>query len=226
MIMSSSNLSERQSFYVVQSGVVAWEDPQPIVDWRWKTVSVVATQLSVVLALLWDIVGFRPERFGRLLRCYLAPIPPSMTRAQKRRLMASLKVDPPGFAATTTYVTDTHVSVISVLNEPSDVHPGFLTDYRHCALMELNNCTLSEAEPLQRVCMAITDLGGSGINALLRSSVSLAILRVLDLESHAVIQAIGSSEASDRAIQVLTEHRVRRFHDIRALPEKIAKLHD
>jgi hypothetical protein len=42
--MSSLDRSKCQAFFVVQSGIVAWEHPNPIVDWKWKTLSVVTKQ--------------------------------------------------------------------------------------------------------------------------------------------------------------------------------------
>lgn len=47
-IMSSLVRPETQSLFVVQSGVVAREDPEPIADWRWKTLSVCAARLSLL----------------------------------------------------------------------------------------------------------------------------------------------------------------------------------
>src|ERR1700676_5327328 len=108
--MTMSSLANRKGrpFFVVQTGIVTWEDPEPIADWRRKTVSIVSRTLPTAIALLWAVVASRPQRMNRVFRFYLAPIVPSMTASQKRRLVTVLKTDPPGFADTTLRITDTH----------------------------------------------------------------------------------------------------------------------
>jgi hypothetical protein len=221
-----SSLESHRQLFVVQSGIVAWEDPQPVVDWTWKTVSVVSSKLSFAIALLWAILASRPDRFGRVFRLYLAPTAPEWTESQKRGLMAALRADPTGFSETTLKVADSHVCVVSELSDPSAVDPGFLTDYRRCALVEVDESTSSEPEPFGNVCPTIGHLANSGINKLLGDAKSVAVLRVLDRESHAVIQIIGSSEVSDAAVRCLTERGVQRLHDIRTLPQEIASFHE
>ena len=221
--MSSLANSRGRPFFIVQSGIVTWEDPEPVADWKRKTVSVVSKTLPVAIALLWALVASRPERVDRVFRLCLAPISPSM---QKRRLVTELKTDPPGFAETTLCVADTHACVTSTLCDPSAVDPGFLTAYRHCALVELADSPLPGAELLQRACRTITDLGAAGIGALLSSAESSAVLRVLELESYAVVQLIGVSEVIDPAIRCLVERGIRRFQDVRALPYEIAGLRE
>ncbi len=224
--VTMSSLESHRQLFVVQSGVVAWEDPQPIIDWTCKTVTVVSSKLSFAIALLWAILASRPDRFGRVFRLYLAPTAPEWTENQKRRLMAALRVDPPGFSETTLKVADLHVCVVSALSDPSAVDPGFLTDYRHCALVGVDESTTSEFEPLGNVCPTIGHLANSGISKLLAGAKSVAVLRVLDRESHAVMQIIGSSEVSDAAVRCLTERGVRRLHDIRTLPPEIASFRE
>jgi hypothetical protein len=215
-----------QPLFVVQSGIATWEDPEPIADWRWKTVSIVSRTLSVAIALLWAMVASRPQRFKRVLRFYLAPIVPSMTAAQKRRLVTGLKTDPTGFAETTVSIANTHACVTSTLSDPSAVDSGSLTAYRRCVLVELEESALSRAEPLQEACRTIADLGGLGIGTLLDSATRSAVLRVLELESHAVIQLIGAPEVSDSAVRCLVDRGIRQFHDIQGLPQEIASLRE
>jgi hypothetical protein len=224
--MSPWDRSKSQAFFIVQSGIVAWEDLEPIADWKQKTLSVVGRQLSVVTALLWDIVASRPQRFGRVLRYSVAAIPSFVTESQRRRWMAQLTVDRTGFSETIAHITATQVCVTEVLREPSAVDPDSLTAHRYCALVELDDRISSVVEHLEGVCTSIHDLTGSGIATLLGSAASVAILRVLDRESCAVLQLIGPSEVSDRAVQCLAERGVRQFHDIRALPQEIAKLRE
>jgi hypothetical protein len=222
--MSFLGSRKGEPLFVVQSGVVAWEDPQPIVDWRWTTVSVVSRSLSVAIALLWTLVASRPRRFDRVLRFYIAPMSPSMTAAQKRRLITGLKTGPSGFSETNLSIVDNHACVTSVLSDPSAVDSGCLTMYRRCALVELEESAVSRAEPLKSVCRTAADLGGTGICTLLNIVESSAVLRVLELESHAAIQLVGPSEVCNPAIQCLADRSIRQFHDVRTLPEEIANL--
>jgi hypothetical protein len=219
--MSSSEHRKDQSFFIVQSGIVAWEDRQPIVDWRWKTVSVVSGTLSAAIPLLWALVASKPPRVTRVLRVSIALMAPSMTDSQKRRFFAQLRNDPPGFSETTLHLADTHVCVTSTLSDPSVVDLGYLTSYRRCALVEVED---SAAERLQAVCATLTDLGGSGISTLLNGAGSPAVLRVSELETHSVIQLIGASHVSDLAVRCLADRHIRQFTDIRTLPQEIAGL--
>src|SRR5882757_9443405 len=55
--MSFLSFHEGRPLFVVQTGIVAWEDKQPIVDWRWKTVSILSRELHAAAALLWALVS-------------------------------------------------------------------------------------------------------------------------------------------------------------------------
>jgi hypothetical protein len=149
-----------------------------------------------------------------------------MTAAQKRRLVTELKIDPPGFAETTLCMTDNHACVTSTLSDPSVVDSGFLTAYRHCALVEFENSRLTGLEHLQKVCSTIVDLGGAGIGTLLAVAESSAVLRVLELDSYVVVQLIGASQLTNSPIRCLVDRGIRQFHDVRALPEEIASLRE
>jgi len=222
--MSSLANRKGRPFFVVQSGIVTWEDPEPIVDWRRKTVSIVFRTLPAAIGLLWAVVASRPQQINRIIRFYVAPISPSMTAARKHRLVTELKTNPPGFAETTLSITDTHACLTSVLSDPSAVDFGYLTAYWHYALVAFEDNAVSGAESLQDACRTIADLGGSGICTLLDSAESSAVFRVLERDSHSVIQLIGASEVIDSAIRCLIDQGIRRFHDVRALPQEIASL--
>ena len=226
MTTSSLASSKGRPFFVVQSGIVTWEDPEPIADWRRKTVSIVSRTLPVAIALLWAVVASRPQRISRIFRLYLAPISPSTTSVQKRRLVTELKADPPGFAETILSIADTHACVTSTLIDPSAVDSGFLTAYRRCALVELADSPLPGAVSLQEACRTIADLGGAGIGKLLASAESTAILRVLELDTYAVIQLIGASEVVDSSTRCLVDQGIRRFHDVRTLAQEISSLRE
>jgi hypothetical protein len=218
--MSFLSFHEGRPLFVVQTGIVAWEDKQPIVDWRWKTVSILSRELHAAAALLWALVSSRPKQLEHVLRVYLAPVVPSMTEAQKRRLATALGKDPPGFSDTHLGAAGANTCVMSILNDQSAVDPRFLTDYRRCALLELESEAWSPS--IGNACKTIADLGGQGLSTMLNQLSTAAILRVLERESHVVIQLIGSSEVSDVGVRCLIDKGVEQFHDIRALPQMIA----
>lgn len=222
--MSSLAHNRADAIFVMESGVSAWEDPEPVADWNKKTVSVVSGQLSAAVELLWLIIRSRPPSFERVLRLYLAPLAPAMTASQERRLMAQLKTDPPGFTETTIAIAGAHACVTSVLDDPSAVEAGFLSSYRSCALIEIKDTVRHNIDRLRNACSIITDLGSSGIAALLNEDQGLAVLRLLELESYTVIQLIGSPMVSQLAVQCLLEQGVQQCHDIRALPHELARL--
>lgn len=219
--MSSLANRKGRPFFIVQSGIVAWEDPEPIADWKRKTVSIVSKTLPAAIDLLWAVVASRSPRTSSIVRLYLAAISPSMTAAQKRRLTTALKTDPPGFAETTVSITSNQACAASTLYDPSAVDPEFLTAYRRCALVEVEENS-REPEPFQEACRAIADFGGAGIGALLESVEISRVLRVLELESHAIIQFIGAPEVSDSAIRCLVDLGIRQFNDVRGLAEELA----
>jgi len=149
-----------------------------------------------------------------------------MTNAQKRRLVTQLKADPPGFSETTLTIADTHACVTSVLRDPSVVDTGFLTAYRRCALVEMDDATQHNTGLLRDGCPTISDLGNSGIATLLDENDGLAILRLLDFESYSVVQLIGPPAVEDPATQCLLRQGVRQFHDIGTLSQEIAGLRE
>jgi hypothetical protein len=147
-----------------------------------------------------------------------------MTASRKRRAVAQLSVSPPGFSETVLNIANEHACVTSALSDPIAVDPNYLTAYRQCALAEVDDSTRSAATALGEACQSLTDLGASGVERLLGSGGGVAVLRVLERESHTVVQLIGPSEVSDAATRHLAETGVRRFHDMGALPQEITNL--
>jgi hypothetical protein len=223
MIMSSLIRTEDRSFFVLQSGIVGWEDPRPMVDWQRKTVSIVSGDLVTSMSMLWPIIARRPSRFGRVLRISVAPIPNPMNELQKRRLKSQLMVAPPGFSDPTVEIGNDRACALSELVDSFAIEADFLTAYRSCLLVEFDDNGRSKSTLTGAVCQSIRDFGNDGIVSLLDNMDDLVALRILNLESHSVVQVIGPMEASDAAVSYLTEKGIRRIHDIRDIPQEIAK---
>src|SRR3981081_448701 len=64
--MSSLANRKGRPLFVVQSGIVTWEDPEPIADWRRKTLSIVSRTLPNAIDLLWAVIASRPTPLGPL----------------------------------------------------------------------------------------------------------------------------------------------------------------
>jgi hypothetical protein len=224
MTMSSSGCDKNHAFFLVQSGIVLWEEPRPVVGWKWKTLSVVSKRLSIAIDLLWAIVASRPERFGGVYRFCVSPMPAWWTASQKRRAVANLSLNPSGFSETVLNIASEHACVTSALCNATAVDPNYLTAYRQCALLEVDESTRSAAEFLGEACKTVADLGTSGVEYLLGSTGAVAVLRVLERESHVALQLIGTAEVSDAAIHRLAETGIRRCHDMSGLPQEIANL--
>lgn len=222
--MSSSTAPDVHNLFVVQSGVVAWEDPEPILDWRWKTVSVCAARLSLLVTAFWAIVTSRPPSLPSVFRFHTGSVPTGASIAHRRQFMNALRKDAPGFGATHVATADSHVCVASRLVEPAHVDLNYLSSYRSSLLVEADSSVASSADLCQAFCAAATDLGGAGIARLLDRTTGLAVVRVVEQTSHAAIQLIGSPDTSVRAAHALTDLGVRRLHDVRTLPMEIARL--
>jgi hypothetical protein len=131
------------------------------------------------------------------------PMPAWMTASQKQRAVAQLSISPPGFSETVLNIASEHACVTSALSDPTAVDPNYLTAYRQCALVEVDESTRSAAAALGEACECLTNLGASGVERLLGSTGGVAVLRVLERESHAAVQLIGPFEVSDAATRRL-----------------------
>lgn len=223
MTMSSSAAANRAAVSIVQSGIVAWEDPVPVADWRYKTVTLIGLSLSIVATILLGFIASRPCALRRIFRVLFAPIPPSATEGQVRGFLAQLAADPPGFLGTNVTVVDDVCCVVSELREPGAMDVEFLTDYRHCALVGTAN--IRSAPDLGEVVRrGVSDLGGCGLVGLLQAGETAAVIRVLDLDSHAAFQVMGPSQICDEAVRFFDGKQIRRVHDVRRISEEIRRL--
>jgi hypothetical protein len=222
-IMSSSVVSKPAAVLMVQSGIVAWEDPVPIPDWRYKTATLIACKLSLTAELLRELITSRSQTLGHLFRLLIVPKPPSATASQIRRFVTQITADPPGFAGTAATAVNDAYWVVSELRDASVMDAGFLTDYRRCALV--GTVLISYAADLSSaVGDEVLDLGGSGVAGLLKSDRLVAVIRTLDLGSHAVTQFVGSADVCGEVVQFFDEKQIRRIHDVHRIHDEIKRL--
>lgn len=208
----------------MQSGVVAWEDREPVPDWHWKTVTVCAADLSILGALLAQIVALR-QPSHTFFRFYTSALRADRGAVQTRKLLSVLRQDPPGFSNTFAEIVEGRACVVSELTAPHDLDVGYLTAYREVGLLETGESNLKSSEQLSRALPGVvSDLGGEGIARLLAHPALTSVLRLLDRETHAAMQIMCSGETSTRIVEMLAQRNIRRVHDARTLPAEISRL--
>src|SRR5690349_11913274 len=121
--MASDSVERRSAaVFIVKSGVVAWENPRPVMDWRWKTTTVVAAEWNVVVSILPVIVGVQTASSSEAYRIHVMPVPSDWTAPQRRRLLESLKKDPPGFTGSVAKIDGEAASAVARLTDLSSIN--------------------------------------------------------------------------------------------------------
>lgn len=222
--MSSSGARRsRTIFFYVQSGVVAFEEPEPLADWRWKTVTVCARELSRLVALLWNIVALRPPGLPNVFAVHIAPLPIGIGTVKKRQILEPLHRDPPGFRGTHVVVGGEHACVASALADHQKADVNRLTDYRRSILIEASGEATSDSV-VDLICEMVTAFDNDAIGALLDRRKEWGLLRILDRGTHAAVQVIGSAAVTEGAVRSLAAQRVHQLRDVRSLRTAIASL--
>jgi hypothetical protein len=221
----STSPAEGKAFYVIEPGIAPWEDSAPIGDPRWGTVSVCATSLSNLRSLTWRLVSSRPESLRLLFRYHIAPVTEDGS-VQKRLLTRRLQSVVPGFGEVLLSTGVNQICVLSELVDETKVELDYLSSYRDTALLEIELGGISQVELGQHLCRIARDLTGASITTLLDHLPSLAVLRLLDCDSHAVAQLMGAADTILRGTRALTACGVRRINQMNAVPAEIARLKD
>jgi hypothetical protein len=225
MTMSSST-HRGHPFFLVQAGIVAWEEPAPVSDWTSKTITVCAPQLPLLASVLWTLALAHVSEALRVFRWHVAPVAPVMGQLQRRRLVLSMQKDPPGFAGTTVALQSGVVCMASELAQSDAVDLQYLSAYRTTALLATPGDIASAAALCRVLCGSTMELSGQSIAALRARSPAWRVLRVLELESYSALQLIGSVRDADSADHVLATQGVRRVLDVKSVPAEIARWND
>jgi hypothetical protein len=219
---TSSSADKPAPFFVVQSGVVAWEDPAPVADWTSKTITVCAPRLSSLSGILWTLARGQESEVVRVFRWHVGAIAPGLSQLQQRRLISSMEKDPSGFARTIVELGAATICMASELIQTGAVDLQYLSSYRTTAMLATLGDVESTAALCRSLCGAIGELGGGGLALLRTMSPTWRVLRVLELESHSVVQLICSLEAAESADRNLVEQGVRRVLDLKSVPDEVA----
>jgi len=133
-------------------------------------------------------------------------------------------LDPPGFRGTHVHWGDTHFSVLSELTDHSAVNVRSIDNYRYTALIEVEASALSPPDFSDQICRSVSAFDHYGIKWLLELDESNVVFRVLDCETHNVVQLIGLREAGRAAMQLLAGLKLCQVPDVSRLHEVIAAL--
>jgi hypothetical protein len=222
--MSSSNASARP-FFLIQTGVAAWEDPKIIDDYSSKTISVCALDSSDVKGIMFSLLSTRPAALSYVTRCHIAPRLDWWSDFQLKRFAALLARDPPGFTKTSVQVMARGLLVVSELIRPELVNLDSISSYRWTILLMTDADAVSITKQHERLFGSITEFRSTGLAKLRERAPTWPVLRLIESETHTAVQMIGPSVACDRACLALKTAGVRQITDEQTVPNEIARWH-
>jgi hypothetical protein len=211
-------------FFVVKSGVVAWEDTTSIAEWNWKTVAVCASDLTRLASVVQELVALRSTPFRRFARVQVGMIPIESGLVAKRLALQSLQKDIAGFGRSRVVTNENHFCVVSELIDASIIDLDHLSSYRKVVLLELDTDKTSLENVYDYISGTIVEFDGATLAELLSRFPATVAARIIDRNSYSVAQVIGPHATSSQFVDMLLHRGVPRIHDVRSLPEEIAKL--
>jgi len=205
--MSSSGLEPRdhEAVYLVQSGVVAWESPDPIADWTSKTVTVCAAEKTLLVTLLRKTLSAELGQRKFVWRCHVNAIPSSQGVVQRRRFGAALQADVPGFTGTIVkFGRDVAVSIAAAACI-DDVELAYLSAYKQTVLIATRDESIRPAMIADLLMTMTLPIGGDAIAAIRKGWAMCSLIRVLEEENQCVFQVVGDVSTSASIARVLDE---------------------
>jgi hypothetical protein len=226
MVMSSliRELQAQQVVYVVQSGVVTWEGPEPIADWTAKTVTVCAADAALLTALLKEVLS--AEFVGRksIFRCHLSAIPASLNALQRRGLANALHADPPGFVGTIVKFSESVAMSVAELTCVHDIELAYLSAYRQTCLIATEDVGITPAAISEVLESILLPLDGKAISDVRVKRNTFVVLRALEEENQFVFQIMCDPVTSESVAKVMDEMGVRRALDRVAASQAIGAI--
>ena len=211
-------------FFVVQSGVVAWEDTASIAEWNWKTITVCASNLTQLSSVVQRLVTLRSTPFRRFVRVQVGTISVESGLVAKRSALQSLQRDITGFGQSRVVTKKNQFCVSSELIDASIIDLDHLSSYRRVVLLEVDSKEVSLEKLCDYVSETFSEFSGTTLAKLLNRFPSIAASRIIDRNSYSVAQVIGPHAVSSQFVDMLLDSGVARIHDVRSLPEEIANL--
>jgi hypothetical protein len=181
-------------FYALQPGLALWEAPRAEPDPSSATLSLCADTPARLRRLFGRLLAADPGR-GAWLRWHACDVAGVTGAVSRRRLEAALSRDLPGFAATLLARGRAGLAAISRLTTPEDVDLDDLSFYRRTVLVCAPDPAMGPRELWDAVAGTEagreTEVDGRALRAMRAALPGALLYRVLDLETHAVAQALG-----------------------------------
>ena len=215
--MTMSSLSGKfqgqRAVYVVQSGVVAWEDPEPIADWTSKTVTVCAVDVALLTAMLKEVLGAEFIRRRSIFRCHLSALPSSQTAVQRRRLANALQADVPGFSGTVVRFHDAVALSVSGVKSVPEIELAYLSSYRQTFLVAMQEGGVTPVAISESLSDLSLPLDGKAIANVRSRHSTIVVIRALEEENQCVFQIVCDPVTSESVAKLMNKMAVRRAAD-------------
>jgi hypothetical protein len=215
---SSSPRESPKGFVLVQTGVVAWEGPIAYANWRCKTISVIARTLGTLSQALKTSLS----DVSSAVRVHVVTLPIDIAPTQRARIMKSLAADPPGMKNTVASISEGDVALVqSEIVDVDEVDLGYLSSYRS-SLVIVRPGGPDPGDISAAVSGSAFD--GEALGRILEVSAGAALLRVLDMETHAVLQVIGEGTLLGAVLKRIEKQGFRRLLQPSDVPGAISQL--
>jgi hypothetical protein len=215
MVMSSliRRFHGQRAVYAVQSGVVAWDDPEPIANWTSKTVTVCAGDAALLTALLREVLDAEVVGRKSVFRCHVSTIPASQSAPQRRRLSDALHADPPGFVGTVVTFSDAVAVSVATASGVRDIELAYLSSYRQTFLIATEDVGITPAAISEILLSVSLPLDGKAISKLRIKYNTFVVIRALEEENQYVFQIICDPATSESITKLMAETGLHRVAD-------------
>jgi hypothetical protein len=224
--MSSSppSFAAAECFFLAQTGVLPWEDPVRTGDERTNTLSIIVGTGPHLLVLFRWLLATEFAGFGNPTRVHLAELPVGLGALATERLLNKLRVDPPGTTGTRVErLWEASVVAISPIARAEQFSLDYLTGYRSTVVVA------AAGAALQGLAHAMSRLRNGfdrhGLRELRDAQPGLSVIRALELETHAVLQAMGPPDALQQVESAIASAGARRLLEPNDVPAAIRGLH-
>lgn len=183
-----------RTFYTIQPGLALWEAPDAGPDPSSATLTLCADTPARSGRLLRRLLAADRSR-GAWLRWHVYDVAGTTGEVSRHRLEATLAQDLPGFADTLVARGSVALAAISRLTSPEDVSLDDLSFYRRTVLVFAPDPAMGPRELWDAVSNAGagrgTEIDRRALRAVRVALPGALLYRVLDLETHAAVQALG-----------------------------------
>lgn len=189
------SLNEGTGFFLLQEGVVPWEEPGTWLAKDSKTLSFITGEPAVLTDVFRWLLTAGPAAFLSSARVHLTELAAGLGAMATERLLSKMRVDPPGTSGTTVErLADGVVCTIARILRPDEFSLEYLTAYRSTVVVTAAHESALQALP-QALLRARPSFDRRGLVELRAGDPRFCLIRALGLETHEVLQVIGPLDA-------------------------------